>query len=174
LRLESEGMLVKKEKISVSSLFEDVLTIVATAAKEREIALQYSLNHQAFTIETDPEILRSILEIFLSNAINYSSPGKQVIFDAKEESEVVVFFVRDFGIGIPQNEQEKIFGRFYRASNAKSLKVVGTGLGLNIAKVLAEKIGAKISFESQENKGSTFYLRIPKGSSRVAKVNNKS
>jgi signal transduction histidine kinase len=67
-----------------------------------------------------------------------------------------------------------MFERFYRASNAKALKPNGTGLGLNIAKVLAEKIGAEISFESEENKGSTFYLRIPKRSSRGAEARNKS
>lgn len=170
LRLESEETLLKKEKISVVSLFKDILIRVNAAAKEKKIELQSPLNHRTLTIETDPEILKSILGCFLSNAIDYSKPGQKVILDVKEKSEVVVFFVRDFGISIPRSEQKRIFERFYRASNAKNLKPTGTGLGLNIAKTLAKKIGAKISFESEENKGSIFYLRIPKRSSRDAEV----
>lgn len=174
LRLESEAALIKKEKISVASLFKDILISVTAAAKERKVAIQNPSNHRTPIIEMDPEILKSILRSFLSNAISYSRPGQKVILDVKEESGAVVFFVRDFGIGIPKNEQKRMFERFYRASNARALKPTGTGLGLNIAKVLAEKIGAEISFKSEENKGSTFYLRIPKRSSRGAKARNKS
>ncbi|MDD5043771.1 MAG: PAS domain-containing sensor histidine kinase [Patescibacteria group bacterium] len=164
LRLESEETLIKKEKISVASLFKDVLIIAAAAAKERGVVLSGPLNHRVLTIETDPEILKAILGCFLSNAVDYSMPGQKVILDVKEESGAVIFFVRDSGIGIPKREQKRMFERFYRASNAKALKPNGTGLGLNIAKMLAEKIGGKISFKSEENKGTTFYLRIPKRS----------
>jgi len=138
--------------------------MVAAAAKERKIALQNPLNHRTLAIETDPAILKSILGVFLSNAIDYSRPGQKVILNVKEEPKTIIFSVRDFGIGIPKEEQKRIFERFYRASNAKIIKPNGTGLGLNIARILAEKIGAKIATESQENKGSTFYLRIPKRS----------
>ncbi len=109
-----------------------------------------------------PEILKAILGTLLSNAIDYSKPGQKIILDVEENPETIIFFVRDFGIGIPKKEQSRIFERFYRASNAKNLKPSGTGLGLNITKMLAEKIGAEISFESKENKGSVFYLNIPK------------
>jgi len=74
-----------------------------------------------------------------------------------------VLSVADTGIGIPRDEQTKIFQRFYRASNAKQLKPDGTGLGLYIASVLAGKTGASITFTSEEGEGSTFYLHIPKG-----------
>lgn len=169
LRLESEKAFIKKEKISVSSLFEDLSIMITAAAKEKRISLQIPINHRTIIIETDSEILKSILGCFLSNAIDYSLPGQKVILDVKEESKALVFFVRDFGIGIPEYEQKRVFERFYRASNAKNLKPTGTGLGLNIAMMFAQKIGSKISFESQENRGSTFYLRVPKGRIRVQK-----
>ena len=110
----------------------------------------------------DVQILQSILECFLSNAINYSPSGQEVVIDCKEETTAFVFIVKDKGIGIPKEEQEHILERFYRASNAKKFKPDGTGLGLYIASMLAEKIGAKIIFDSKEGKGSTFYLRLPK------------
>ncbi|MFA4998990.1 MAG: PAS domain-containing sensor histidine kinase [Candidatus Paceibacterota bacterium] len=169
LRLENEEAIIKKGVISVSSLFEEVLTLVAAAAKGKNVALQNPLNHRMLTIETDAEILKAIIGCFLSNAIDYSSPGQKVILDVREEPGSVVFSVRDFGSGIPKREQRRMFERFYRASNAKNLKPTGTGLGLNIAKTLAEKIGARISFKSEENKGSTFYLYMP----RVSKKPNK-
>lgn len=169
LRLESEETLIKKEKISVPSLFKDILSIATAAAKERKVALQGPLNHRLLTIETDQEILKSIIGTFLSNAIDYSTPGQKVILNIKEKPGAVVFFVRDFGIGIPKKEQKRMFERFYRTSNAKNLKPTGTGLGLNIAKTLAEKIGAEISFKSQENKGSTFYLCIRKDRAKLSK-----
>jgi PAS domain S-box-containing protein len=162
LRLESEEALIKKENISIQTLFNDILILATASANGGGVELQSPTNHRTFVIETDPEILKSILGCFISNAIDYSSPGQKVILDIKDESEAVVFFVRDFGIGIPKEEQKRIFERFYRASNAKNLKPTGTGLGLNIASMLAEKIGAEISFESEENKSSTFYLRVPK------------
>jgi hypothetical protein len=156
----------------VQSLFEDVLTLVSAAAKGKNVTLQNPLNHRTLTIETDAEILKAILGCFLSNAIDYSMPGQKVILGVREESGTVVFSVRDFGSGIPKREQKRMFERFYRASNAKNLKPIGTGLGLNIAKTLTEKIGAKISFKSEENRGSTFYLRIPKKSIKDVKVRN--
>jgi len=79
----------------------------------------------------------------------------------------VLMSVKDSGIGIPKDEQERIFEKFYRASNAKQIRPDGTGLGLYTASILADKIGAKVSFESEEGKGSTFYLRVPK---RFAKI----
>jgi len=162
LRLESEDALIKKENISIQTLVKDILTLAIASAKGRDIELKGPLNHRTLAIETDAEILQSILGCFISNAIDYSMPGQKVFLDVREEPGAVVFFVRDSGIGIPREEQKRIFERFYRASNAKNLKPTGTGLGLNIAETLAEKIGAEISFESEENKGSTFYLSIPK------------
>ncbi len=162
LRLEHERLPAKKEKILVISFFEDILTAVSAEAKKQEIELRIPLNDKTFIIETDLKILKTIIETFLSNAINYSMPGQKVILNFKEEPEEIIFSVCDFGIGIPQDEQGRIFERFYRASNAKKLKLTGTGLNLSSAKLLARKINAKISFESEEGKGSVFYLKIPK------------
>ncbi|TSC94025.1 MAG: PAS domain-containing protein [Parcubacteria group bacterium Licking1014_1] len=183
LRLESETGPIKKEVVLISSLYKDISISMMAASKSRKIILHSTLkDHKLATVETNQEILKSILECFISNAINYSQDGQEVVLDAKEEPTAVVFSVKDGGIGIPEEEQKKIFERFYRASNAKNFKPGGSGLGLSIAKMLAEKIGADISFKSpssapdfakattgkqatagkKENKGTTFFLRIPK------------
>jgi len=174
LRLESKNESIAKESVLISDLFKDIFVSMAAVAESRKIILHNTLkDHKTATVETNLEILKSILECFISNAINYSKNGQEVILNVKEEPTAVVFSVKDSGIGIPKNEQAKMFERFYRASNAKAFMPGGTGLGLNIAKTLAEKIGAEISFESEENKGSTFYLRIPRSSGAAKTISNK-
>lgn len=134
-----------------------------SAAQSKGIVLYNAIqNRTSADVETDAEILQTILECFVSNAINYSGAGQKIIVDALEETNAIVFSVHDNGIGIPQEAQKHIFERFYRASNARVLKPEGTGLGLYIAFTLAEKLGGKVSFTSEEGKGSTFYLSIPK------------
>lgn len=163
LQLESGTIAVKKEIISIPDIYKDLLIMMGAAAKNKGVILRNNLKgHRAAVVETDTAKLQSILECFISNAINYSNPGQEVVLDAKEETTATVFLVKDSGIGIPEEEQKKIFERFYRASNAKAIRPDGTGLGLYIAAMLAEKIGAEVLFDSTEGKGSTFYLRVPK------------
>ncbi|PIR13996.1 hypothetical protein COV49_00380 [Candidatus Falkowbacteria bacterium CG11_big_fil_rev_8_21_14_0_20_39_10] len=177
LMLESGIAEIKKQEIPISKLSEELFLIMEPASRNKGVILHNALkNNKSLFLETDPQILRSALECFVSNAINYSQSGQEVVLDAEEKPDAIIFSIKDSGIGIPKGEQKKLFERFYRASNAKILRPTGTGLGLNIAKMLAEKIGAEISFESEENKGSIFYLRIPKRSSKGAgtKSNNKN
>lgn len=168
LRLESGAATIKKETVSVSDLGENLSVKTEDAVAKGKIIFRNALkNYKTVAIETDAALLQSILECFVVNAVSYSQPGQEVVCDAKEEADAVTFSVKDSGIGIPKDEQERIFERFYRASNAKQIRPDGTGLGLYTASILADKIGAKASFESEEGKGSTFYLRVPK---RFAKI----
>lgn len=163
LRLESGSTTVKKETIPISDFYEELSITMEPAAKSKGVVLRNILkDHKQAVVETDVTMLRSILECFISNAITYSNSGQEVILDVKEEPTALVFFVKDSGIGIPKEEQKRIFERFYRGSNAKILKPEGTGLGLYIASMLAKKIGAEILFDSEEGKGATLYLRVPK------------
>ena len=163
LKLESGAGVMKKEEISVSKLAEDLSLMTESTSHKLGVTLRNMLkNHKGLSVQSDFQILRSILEGFVSNAINYSHNGQEVVLDAEEEPGAITIFVKDSGIGIPKDEQKKISERFYRATNAKVFKPDGTGLGMYTALMLAEKIGAKISFESKEGTGSTFYLRVPK------------
>lgn len=165
LMMESGVVAVKKEEVSVFKIYEELLLMMEPAARTKGIILVNPIqkSRKLFVI-ADFQALRSILENFISNAINYSQNGQIVVLDAKEESEMIVFSVKDCGIGIPKKEQQRMFERFYRASNAIIFKPDGAGLGLYTSSLLAQKVGGKISFESAENKGTTFYLRMPKKS----------
>lgn len=163
LRLESGAAVAQKEAIPVLKLYDNLVLMMEPAARSRGVILKNILkNHKEVTVETDMLMLQNILESFVSNAISYSSPGQEVILGADDEVAAVIFFVKDSGIGIPKEEQDRIREKFYRASNAKEFRPNGTGLGLYTASMLAGKIGAKISFESEKGKGPIFYLRVPK------------
>lgn len=157
------GHTIEWEVVGVDSLFQELMMKFAPVARNRGVILESGFSGRSgWKIKTSKQFLCSILENILSNAITYSHPGKKVAFDIHEENTVLLFSVRDSGIGIPRREQKKIFDRFYRASNALNFKPEGTGLGLPMAAMLAKKIGAVISFQSKENKGSVFFVRVPK------------
>ncbi|MEI8337592.1 MAG: PAS domain S-box protein [bacterium] len=163
LTLESGVVVLKKDKISVRELYKDISLIMEPAAKSKNINLINKLiDHKEYIVKSDFLILRSILENFISNSICYSASGQEIAFDVIDNPNEIVFSIKDNGIGIPEDEQARIFERFYRGSNAKMVKPSGTGLGLYTSTLLAKRIGAIITFESKEGKGTSFYLHIPK------------
>ncbi len=111
-------------------------------------------------VHSDPQLIKNIILNLLSNAIKYS-PEKSVIdVNVKELENRVILVVRDKGIGIPKNDQSRMFDRFFRAGNVSNIE--GTGLGLNIVGRYLNLIKGKISFESEEGEGTTFTVDFPK------------
>ncbi len=152
------------QKIAYADVIKHIKEMLGPAAEERGVKLKTEvIGKENYSINTDKQILGIILECLVANAINYSSSGQEIVLDIRKEGEYFIFSVKDSGIGIPKEEQDRIFERFYRAANAKTFKPDGTGLGLNLAQMLAQRIGAKITFESEVGRGSIFYLRIPRG-----------
>ncbi|MDA3816097.1 MAG: ATP-binding protein [Prolixibacteraceae bacterium] len=111
-------------------------------------------------INSDHEKLQQIFTNLISNAYKYTSCGTISIGFTKQKEEII-FFVKDTGIGIPPNELEKVFERFYRASNVNKGSISGTGLGLSIVKELIHLLGGRIWVESYSGLGSSFYFTIP-------------
>lgn len=79
----------------------------------------------------------------------------------KKNNKSIIISIKDSGVGIPKEEQTKVFTRFFRGYNISTIATEGTGLGLYIAKCIVEAHGGKIWFESEENKGSVFYFSLP-------------
>jgi signal transduction histidine kinase len=162
LRVESSESIIAKKIIPVEQLFSDLMFSVEAAAKSRKIVINNRASqHPVPKIESDENFLSIILSTFLSNAINYSEDGKEVVFDIVAEDGGVAFSVQDFGIGIPLEEQVHVYERFFRAMNAKMVRPEGTGLGLYIANIIADKLDGKITFTSEIGKGTTFVLHLP-------------
>jgi two-component system sensor histidine kinase VicK len=105
--------------------------------------------------------IRRVINNLLNNAIKYTPRGGSVRVIVKKEDHQLVCSFTDTGVGIPVDEQEQLFQRFFRGSNVSKIQPDGTGLGLYIAKALVEAHHGKIWFESEEGKGTTFYFSLP-------------
>lgn len=107
----------------------------------------------------DKQMMRNIFLNLLSNAIKFSPEGKIITMRSQINDKALELIVRDEGMGIPADEQEHLFERFFRAKNVTNVQ--GTGLGLNIVAKYLETMGGTISFESELNRGTTFIVKIP-------------
>ena len=117
-------------------------------------------NNDDKEIYHDYKIITIILTNLLYNAIKYTNEDGSIKVEIKSNKKNIYFTIEDNGIGIPINEQNLIFTRFFRAKNA--LYYPGTGIGLNIVKGYIQNLNGSISFESSENKGTIFKVQLPK------------
>lgn len=117
----------------------------------------------SFMVEIDGGRIEQVLSNLLSNAVKYSPQGGPIALSMHEEVEphVAWLSIRDEGIGIPANQQARIFGRFVRAENARATEITGIGLGLYLSRELIERHGGRLWFESTEGVGSTFFFTLP-------------
>ena len=109
----------------------------------------------------DTEKIRLVIQNLLENAIRYTPSGGKVTISIKSDKNKIEFQIGDTGVGIPKEQQLKIFSKFFRGSNVTKLETEGSGLGLFIAKNIIEAHGGKIWFESEEEKGSVFHFLLP-------------
>jgi len=110
---------------------------------------------------TDRDLLGRVIANLLENALKYSPDGTPIEFGAATEDEHVVFWVKDQGIGIPAEEHERVFQRFYQVDSSSTRAFRGTGLGLALVKDLLEQLGGTVALESRPGEGSTFTVTLP-------------
>jgi PAS domain S-box-containing protein len=146
------------ETLDLKAFLADLTEEVNSFLKEGQ-AVKVRFDDDVDEVETDSRILRNIFFNLISNASKYSDANKTIDITCKRSSGRIILAIKDYGIGIPQEDQKHLFDRFYRASNAGNIQ--GTGLGLNIVRRYVELIRGEISFESEYEKGSTFYISIP-------------
>ena len=143
-------------KALVDELFEDSVVL----AEQKEICVEVT-EASPIMIVGDRVRLRQLFLNLVDNAIKYTPEGGHVRLAVRREDGTAVFEVQDTGIGIPAAELPKVFNRFYRVDKARSRERGGSGLGLSIAKWIAELHRGSISVESEHGKGSTFTVRLP-------------
>lgn len=159
-RLESGRTHFEREPVHLGGLVQESLEVVRAQAESKEIKLETEIDPSLTPVHGDRKILKQLLLNLLTNAIKYSPPESVVTVVLRSEGNEVLMEVRDTGRGISPEDQKRLFQRFYRAGNAQD-EVQGTGLGLVIAKRIAESHEGSISVESTLGKGSTFTVRLP-------------
>ncbi|MBN1198056.1 MAG: response regulator [Bacteroidales bacterium] len=171
-RLETETLVPEKLPFSVSELLQDLAHTMQPLAEEKNLSWRHlsTLDEEMDIILGDRSRIRQVLTCFLSNAIKYTQDGG-VETRVETDDKWIIFSVRDTGIGIEEEHQEKIFERFFRTPVAQEMAVRGTGLGLSIAQQLIEMMGGGIGIQPLLPRGTEFYFRLPlvsTGNSRLA------
>lgn len=160
-RLELGTYMVEPEQIRIVAVVKGVIDEMKIATKEKKLSLKISIGKDIPATYQDPRLLRIIFQNLLSNAIKYTSAkGKITASLAVQDNKYILFTVSDTGCGIPKGEQDRMFTKFFRASNVLK-QSEGTGLGLYIVKSVVDRLRGTLWFESKENKGTTFFVRIP-------------
>lgn len=155
-----EGRTISKESIHFKELIQQVISSLQEKADQREIAIQFEGENVAY--KGNLALIQSIVYNLCDNAIKYNKYGGRVIIRLYEVSNQIIFEVKDTGIGISPDDQERIFERFYRVDKSRSKQVGGTGLGLSIVKHALHVHGASIQVTSQLGQGTTMLVRFPK------------
>jgi PAS domain S-box-containing protein len=156
-RIEIGSLKIDMKEINVAEVTESVLVELSSQIKEKNINIEKRYNDSLKNMKSDPKLLRVIIHNLLTNAVKYTLPGGIVTISFKDAMGEKIITVSDNGVGIPKEEQEKIFTKLFRATNVKILPgSQGTGLGLYLIKSMVEKMGGGISFTSEENKGTAF------------------
>lgn len=160
-RFENQKEIIKKETINLNTLVLDSFIRHSNQIQSKSIQFTISMDDDIL-VQSDHYSLSIIFNNLLSNAIKYSHPKGKVSISVEENDQSVSCFIKDNGFGIPADEQEKIFGSFYRSKTVHEKGIKGTGVGLSIVKRLCDLLDITILVESQPNLGTTITLKIPK------------
>src|SRR5688572_4354525 len=160
-RLESEREELRAGSATLSAVVTEAASVIAPLAVERQLDLKIEAPTEPVTLETDVGKVRHILLKLLSNAVKFTDRG-EIMLTAKLDNGDVRFEIRDTGIGIPPQHQERIFDPFWQVENKASRRVAGTGIGLSVARRLARLLGGDVTVTSQVGEGSTFTARVPR------------
>ena len=166
-KVEQSAELVRLQDVELPMFLRLQVEKFIVAAQEKHIHLSLEACPQHL-VHTDVKMMDLILENLLSNAIKYTPEGGKVTLSASIEGKTAQILVSDTGIGIPKAEIKNIFKSFFRASNAVNSQEMGSGLGLMLTRQLVKKLGGKLTFVSEEGKGTTFHVVLPLGNSAAS------
>ena len=159
--IEAGTLTLRKDDVRLEELFAELAADYEAQAKEKQTQLTFGLPPKLPVFAGDRDKIRLLLHNLLGNALKYTPAGGQVALTAGTAQGRVVVDVADTGIGIREEDHERIFEKFYRASDRRVAAVKGSGLGLAIAREIARLHGGDITVQSVPDKGSTFTLVLP-------------
>jgi PAS domain S-box-containing protein len=160
-RLQADGLPFREvSDVDLRMIAERVVERYRLRAPQHDLILDFSADFPDVT--GDPQRLEQVLDNLVSNAIKYSPGGGEVRISGDASPAEVTLTVSDEGVGVPLEEQERIFDRFYRLESPETRAVSGTGLGLYLTRTIVQAHGGRVWVESVPGQGSTFYVVLPR------------
>lgn len=164
-RIESGHIEIRREILNLNDLMDDLYIFFMKSSQSKTVPVQLFLqkdvpSDNAFIV-SDASRLKQILINLLNNALKFTVQGHISFGYEQKDNKTILFFVKDTGIGIPDNAKAIVFERFRQADDAKTREYGGAGLGLTISKGLVDLLGGKIWFDSEYGKGTNFYFTLP-------------
>ena len=159
-RLDEGGVPYQWEELDLYSMVHDIFSTLHEAARKQEVHMY--MEGGSTMLDTVPTIMEEVLYNVCDNAIKYNHRGGEVFVQLKDEGDVVRINVRDTGIGIPKEDQERIFERFYRVEKSHSKEIGGTGLGLSIVKHGVKTLNGRLWLKSEPGQGTEIIMEFPK------------
>lgn len=159
-KLQAEGMQIKYEDVRLERIAQAVVQRFATQTDRHAFELDFEADFP--TVPGDSARLRQVIDNLVNNAVKYSPNGGTIRIAGSYTDDEVRIAIQDEGVGLPQDEWDRIFERFYRIDDALSRKTQGTGLGLYLSRAVVEAHGGQIGVHSVPGQGATFYFRLPR------------
>ena len=159
-RLDEGGGGLERQEIDLLDLARTVEDRLQSTAKQHQVELELTGDHAA--VQGLPSVVEEMVYNLCDNAIKYNRPGGKASVRVEDGADAVTVTVSDTGIGIPPEDRERVFERFYRVDKSHSKAIGGTGLGLSIVKHGAALHNARVELDSAPGKGTTVRLRFPK------------
>ena len=153
---------IKQEEVQWRSLVKLVIGSLQPQALKADVVLCLDTGVYSPSLYVDPQRIKQVLNNLVANAIKFSPPGGTVTVSARRHDEhFEMISVADTGYGIPVEDRQHVFERFYQSNHSQQSKLGGYGLGLSIAKLIVEQHGGTIGFDTVIDKGTTFYFTVP-------------
>jgi heavy metal sensor kinase len=160
-RSDSGKQIIEKEQFDIHELVEIVAGEFRAVAENENIKIITEQSRETLSILADQSMIIQLLLNLMDNAIKYTPEGGEVEIITGKRDEKLIIKIKDTGRGIPKEEQDNIFKRFYRVDKSRSRKKGGTGLGLAICEWIVESHEGSIEFESRTGIGTTFIIKLP-------------
>ncbi len=161
-RIEEGRYLYKPVLADIKPICQSVINSHKVEIKRKRLRIEFNKPKEKLPrVRIDIEKITLAIQNLLENAIRYTPPGGKITISLLAGKKGIEFSIKDTGIGIPKEQQSRIFTKFFRGANAVRMETEGSGLGLFITKNIIEAHGGKIWFESAKGKGATFYFSLP-------------
>lgn len=162
-KIEMNTFIIDLKPTDVVKLADDVVHEIIHQAEIKKITFQKKYGVDLTSVVVDERYVRMIIDNLLSNAIKYTPAQGNINLEIVHDVNTLRIIVKDNGYGIPKDEKDKVFSKLFRGHNILDKETDGTGLGLYIVESVVKYANGKVWFESEENKGTTFFVELPVG-----------